>query len=85
MTWLAVLGNHRIYSKVKLAVTLNRFIDESHNCNIKRQNFFISNICIFMEIFYLWSQTYSQFRAMVLQTRSLEEVDKYMYFFLPLK
>lgn len=82
-TCLPTLGNHRIYSKVKLAVTLNRLIAESHNCNININIFYFRYLYLYENLLPLKPNIF-QFRATVLQIRSLEEDDKYI-FFLPLK
>ena len=73
MICLPTLGNHIIYSKMKLAVTLNRLVVQSHICNINTKIFYFKYFYLHANLLHLKPNTYYQFRATVLHTRSLEE------------
>lgn len=75
MTCLSTLGNHRIYSKSKFAVTLNRLVAESHICNINTKFFYFQYFYLHGNLLLLKLNIYSQFRAVGLRARSLKEKD----------
>lgn len=82
MIGLPVLGNHRIYSKMKLGMTLNRLVATSHICNRNTNIFYFDYIYLHGYLSSLKPNIFSQFKAMILHASSLEDDEES---FLPLQ
>lgn len=65
MIGFPVLENQRIYSKMKLGMTLNRLVAASHICNRNTNIFYFDYIYLHGHLLSLKPNIYSQFRAMI--------------------